>query len=209
MGLFGIDQIIAFISQNGYLAIFLLMFSESTILPIPSEVVLPFAGFLVATGAINPVFGFLDAVIASLIGNLLGFVVGYVFGIDVVYKYGKRFGFKMDAYVSGERWIKKYGNLFAFVCKLLPAVRSFSAPICGAFKMNFKKFTLYTTAGIAIWSAVLMYVGFILASNWQSIANVIINSSVYIGIAAVLILLFFARRWLEKWAKIIFKPLKR
>lgn len=209
MSFFGIDQIITFMSQNGYIAIFLLMFAESTILPVPSEVVLPFAGFLVATGAINPVFGFADGLIASLAGNLLGFVLGYVFGIDVVYKYGRRFGFRMDAYIQGERWMKKYGNAFAFICKLLPVVRSFSSVVCGAFKMGIKKFTIYTTAGIAIWSAALMYVGFVLTDNWQSVANAVISASPYIGIAAILVLLFFTRRWIKKWTKETYRAIKK
>ncbi len=212
MSFFGVDQIIAFMSQNGYLAylaIFVLMLSESTIIPIPSEVVLPFAGVLIAAGVINPILGFLDAVIASLIGNLVAFLLGYVFGIDIVYKYGQKFGFKMDAYLQGERWIKKYGNAFAFICKLLPVVRSFSSVICGAFKMDLKKFIIYTTAGVAIWSATLMYVGFVFTNNWQSISNVIIISSPYIGIVAVIILLFLTRRWILRWTRMLYKaPIK-
>ena len=212
MSFFGIEQIIAFMSQNGYLAylaIFILMLSESTIIPIPSEVVLPFAGVLIAIGAINPVLGFLDAVIASLIGNLIAFSLGYVFGIDVVYKYGKKFGFKMDAYMRGERWIKKYGNAFAFICKLLPVVRSFSSVVCGAFKMNTKKFIVYTTAGVAIWSAALMYIGFAFTNNWQSISDVIIISSPYIGVAAIIMLLFLTRRWILHWIRTLYKAIAK
>ena len=143
--IFGLDWITAIMQQYGYLAIFILMFLESTFAPIPSEIVLPFAGALVALGIINPILGFLDALIASVIGNVVGFWVGYFLGIKVVLKYGKNLGFKMETYINGEHWIKRYGSPFAFISKLLPVVRSFASIICGAFKMDFKRFLLYTS----------------------------------------------------------------
>lgn len=196
MSFFGLDQIVAFMSANAYLAIFLLMFGESTILPIPSEVVLPFAGFLVWSGAINPFLGFADGVGASLFGNLVGFLVGYVFGVDVVYRYGRRFGFSMKSYRDGEKWVKKYGYLFAFISKLLPVVRSFSSVVCGALKMEVKRFTAWTFAGIAIWSAVLMYLGYYVAGNWQEIVTLLTNVGLYLSIAVVVGLVFLLRNWL-------------
>ena len=199
----GVDQIISLIESQSYLAIFLLMLGESIILPIPSEVVLPFTGFLIAIGAINPVFGFLDAVIAAVLGNWIGYAIGYVFGIDVVLKYGSKFGYKMKDYSLGIKWIKKYGNYFAFITKVLPVVRSVSGMICGAFKMKFSKFTFYTTLGICLWSAALIYAGYSLSSNWTEIASALSNPIIYYasGVVIIGILVYIFRKTIAKWAQ--------
>ncbi|MCL4399321.1 DedA family protein [Candidatus Parvarchaeota archaeon] len=186
--LFGIEQILSSIESQSYLAIFILMFLESVVLPIPSEVVLPFTGFLIAIGKINPYLGFGDAVFASILGSLVGFLLGYFLGIDIFLRYSKRFGFGYSEYKKGIKWIKKYGNYFAFITKLLPAVRSVAGIICGAFKMDIKKFIAYSSAGILIWSAFLIYSGYYLSSNWESIANVFEKAGAYV---AIIFILFF------------------
>ncbi len=186
--IFGIPQILSLIGSQGYLAIFVLMFLESVILPIPSEVVLPFTGFLIAINKINPYLGFGDAVVASILGSIVGFLLGYFLGIDIFLKYSKRIGFGTAEYEKGIKWIKKYGNYFAFFTKLLPAVRSIAGIICGAFKMDIKKFIMYSSAGVVIWSGFLIYTGYYLSSNWESIANVVEKAGVYV---AVIFVVFF------------------
>ncbi len=183
-----VTQILQLIVNYDYLAIFLLMLGESTFLPIPSELVLPFAGYLMAINAMNPVFGFADAVTAALAGSLINYVLGYLLGLKVVLKYGKKLGFKMNAYALGIKWMKKYGIYFAFISKLLPVVRSAASVICGGLNMDIKKFTLYTTAGIAMWSAVLIYAGYSLAENWKQVYSVVSAYLTYIS--AILVVLF-------------------
>jgi membrane protein DedA with SNARE-associated domain len=195
---FYLDQITTLISQYGYIAIFILMFLESVILPIPSEVVLPFAGAMIGAGLLSPFVAFPVAVLASVLGNFVGFIIGYILGIDVIFKYGKRLGFNMKNYTKGESWIKKYGILFAFISKLLPAVRSISSIICGAFKMDTKKFLAYTTLGVIIWSAVLMYAGYVLESHWNNIASAISGSSIYVVVGALVVLVLIIRKTIIK-----------
>ena len=89
-----INFILSLIENNGYTAIFILMLLESIILPIPSEVVLPFTGFLISIGKLNFYLGFTDAVIASLLGSIIGYLLGYFLGIDIFIKASKKFGFK-------------------------------------------------------------------------------------------------------------------
>ncbi len=206
---FGLDQLIAFMSQYGYVAFFILAFFETTLLPIPSEVVLPFAGALVALGVLNPFFVFADVVTGNLAGNLFGYFVSYFLGIDVVLKYGKRFGFKMDNYVKAEAWVKKYGVWFAFITEILPVVRSVTSIVCGAFKMNLKKFIIYTFAGFTIWAGVLMYIGFVLANNWQMIANLLSVYGVYIGVIIVIIGVILSRKWIYSVLKGLYKGPKK
>ncbi|EEZ92980.1 MAG: SNARE associated protein [Candidatus Parvarchaeum acidiphilum ARMAN-4] len=191
---FGLDQILAFLESNSYSAIFVLMFLESVILPIPSEVVLPFTGFLIAIGKINPYLGFSDAVAASILGSLVGFMLGYFLGIEIFMRYSKKLGFKDLEYEKGIKWIKKYGDYFAFFTKLLPAVRSIAGIICGAFKMDIKKFLVYSSAGILIWSGFLVYTGYYLSNNWEAIANVFEKAGVYVAAVFVLFFLIYIFR---------------
>lgn len=186
--IFGLDQILTFLESNSYSAIFILMFLESVILPIPSEVVLPFTGFLIAIGKINPYLGFTDAIVASILGSIVGFLLGYFLGIEIFMRYSKKLGFKDLEYEKGIKWIKKYGDYFAFFTKLLPAIRSIAGIICGAFKMDLKKFIAYSSAGILIWSGFLVYTGYYLSNNWESIANVFEKAGIYV--AAIFVLFF-------------------
>ncbi len=198
---FFLGNITILISQYGYLAIFVLMLLESIIFPIPSEVVLPFAGAMVALGVLSPIVAFPVAVAASILGSFIGFIIGYFLGIDIIFNYGKHFGFEMKSYKNGEKWIKKYGVLFAFVSKLLPAIRSISSMICGAFKMDTKKFLLYTTLGIVIWSAVLMYAGYAFASNWNAISSSMQHSTIYVVVGAIIALALITRKSIIKTIK--------
>jgi membrane protein DedA with SNARE-associated domain len=202
--IFGVDQILALIESQSYLALFVLMFLESVILPIPSEVVLPFTGFLIAIGKINPYFAFTDVIAASILGSIVGFLLGYFLGIDLFLKYTKKLGFKGLEYEKGMKWIKRYGDYFAFFTKLLPAVRSIAGIICGAFKMDIKKFIAYSSFGVLIWSGFLVYTGYYLSNNWESIANIFEKIGVYVAALFVLFFLFYIFR---KRIYVIFKKI--
>ena len=196
---FGLQEISTLVAQYGYLAIFLLMFGESVILPIPSEVVQPLAGVLAAAGELNVFLSFGDAVVASIAGSLVGYAIGFVFGIDVILAFGKKLGLRMKEYQNGIVWIKRYGDYFAFVTKLLPAVRSIASVVCGAFKMSIKKFTIYATAGILIWSAFLFSLGYYFSKNWAAVSNAIQASAVYIGaVFAAFFIIYILRKRIAK-----------
>ncbi|MGC8681897.1 MAG: DedA family protein [Candidatus Acidifodinimicrobium sp.] len=198
--IFNVSFIISLISQYEnvasyeYLTIFVLMLLESIIFPIPSEIVLPFTGFLIALGKINPFIGTTDAIAASVIGSIIGYYLGLFLGIDVFLKYSRKVGFKDETYYAGIDWIKKYGVYFAFISKLLPAVRSVASIICGAFKMSFRKFVLYSTIGIIIWSTVLVYIGFSLSSKWISAGYDISSITPYIILIGAIIVLYLLRK---------------
>ncbi len=198
--IFGVDSIIALISQYEnialyeYLTIFVMMLLESIIFPIPSEIVLPFTGFLIALGKINPLIGVTDAVVASVLGSVIGYYLGLFLGIDIFLKYSRKAGFKDETYYSGIAWVKRYGVYFAFISKLLPAVRSVASIICGAFKMDFKKFVAYSTIGIVIWSTVLVYIGFSLSSKWISAGYDISSITPYIILISIIVVLYLLRK---------------
>jgi membrane protein DedA with SNARE-associated domain len=102
------------------------------------------------------------------------------------------------------KWIKRYGDYFAFFTKLLPAVRSIAGIICGAFKMDIKKFIAYSSFGVLIWSGFLVYTGYYLSNNWESIANIFEKIGVYVAALFVLFFLFYIFR---KRIYVIFKKI--
>jgi membrane protein DedA with SNARE-associated domain len=180
------------------------MLGESTLLPIPSEVVLPFVGFLMWSHLMNPIGGFLVAVAGAVIGSIMMFAAGKYLSKKLLKKYGRKSKIlSIKSYSRGVRWFGLYGAYFAFVTKLLPAIRSIASAFCGAYKMNFLKFLIYTTAGILIWSAVLVSIGYYVSGEWFILSNALQNAMLYplaLFIIIVLIAIFY-RRLKKIWDK--------
>lgn len=164
--------IIQLIQHMGYVGVFLLMTLESALLPIPSEVTMPFAGFLAHSGLLN----FWIVVFVGAVGNLVGSLVSYAIGfyleesviLGLVKKYGKFILVSEHEYTRAVSWFAKYGNPIAFFSRLLPAVRTFISLPAGLSEMNIWKFSFYTFLGSFIWSAFLTWIGYYLGSNWNS-----------------------------------------
>ena len=164
-----IDFIVSFISSLGYPGIFLLMILESALIPIPSEIIMPFSGFLVSKG----IFGSIGVILAGTIGNLVGSILTYYLGLKAgrafILKYGKYILFKKSHLELTEELFQKYGHKIAFFCRLLPAIRTYISLPCGVGKTNFIKFTIYTFLGSLVWNSMLTYVGILLGNNWNNI----------------------------------------
>lgn len=165
--------IIHFVTSNGYIAVFVLMTLESALLPIPSEITMPFAGFLASQGILNFWIVVLIGAIANLTGSLIAYGIGYYLEenviLNLIRKYGKFILVSEHEYERAMLWFKKYGNSLAFFSRLLPAVRTFISLPAGLSEMNIWKFSAYTFAGSFIWSTLLTYVGFTLGKNWHSL----------------------------------------
>lgn len=163
------NWIIGFISNYGYLSIFFLMLIESANIPMPSEVTMPFAGYLVYQGQ----FSFLGVTLAGTLGNLTGSILSYYLGDALgrpfLLQYGKYFLIPRKKFEHAESWFKKYGHEAVFIGRLLPIVRTFISLPAGISEMGIKKFIIYTFIGSLIWSAFLAYIGIWLGPNWNSI----------------------------------------
>jgi len=161
--------IIGIISDFGYFGITLLMALESACIPIPSEVIMPFSGYLVFTDR----FAFWLVVFAGTIGNLLGSIIAYSVGLKggrpLIEKYGKYILINQYELEWAENWFKKYGNISVFFSRMLPIVRTFISFPAGIAKMPFWKFCLYTFLGSLPWSIFLTYIGVIAGENWKNI----------------------------------------
>jgi membrane protein DedA with SNARE-associated domain len=159
------------ISTTGYPGIFFLMLIESACIPLPSEITMPFAGSLVATGRFNLFWLSTAGALGNLAGSLIAYGVGYwgeeTFVHQLVKKYGKYILLSEKELITSETWFRKHGEIIVFASRLLPAVRTFISLPAGMAKMNLTRFILYTTAGSFLWSFVLAYVGVIFGKNWE------------------------------------------
>jgi len=167
------DAVIAFVTSAyaslGYIGVLVLMALESCNIPIPSEVILPLAGFLVGQGT----FDFWPAALAGTVGGTLGSAVSYWIGAfggrPLMLKYGKYVLISASDAHRADGFFEKYGDVTAFISRLLPVVRTFISLPAGITRMNFAKFIVYTFAGSLIWSIVLVYVGRLLGQNWLEV----------------------------------------
>lgn len=190
--------VIAVIESTGYAGIFLLMAAESANIPIPSEVIMPFSGFLASGGT----FSFWGVVFVGALGNLGGSLLSYAFAGWVV-KNRHRFFIHLlisDSFLAtSSAWFKKYGGVSAFFSRLLPIVRTFISLPAGIGKMNLFRFSLYTFIGSFFWSALLTYIGWFLGANWESAAPYFHTFSY--SIAALLVLGFGWWMWRHFYKK--------
>jgi membrane protein DedA with SNARE-associated domain len=176
------------VSNWGYPGIFGLMVLESSSLPVPSEVILPFSGYLVSIGQLNFWVTVLVATVAAIAGSLVDYFIGLK-GIETLTKHrvlGKVF-FSADQLTFAGKWFNKYGSLTIFLSRLIPGIRTLISFPAGAAKMPLAKFLVFTTAGCILWNSILIYVGYYLGINWTEVAGI----SHYILIAVVVSLAVF------------------
>jgi len=176
-----VHSITATVSSGGYSGIFLLMLLESSSLPIPSEVILPFSGYLVSIGKLN--FWIIDIVstIAGITGSLIDYYIG-VKGTDFLAR--RRLLDKLfdkTRLETAKKWSEKYGSFTVFFGRIIPGFRTLISFPAGALKMPMGKFLTYTTGGCLIWNTLLIYLGLYLGTSWRMAANI----SRYLIIAAV------------------------
>ena len=182
-----IDLVISFISTTGYVGIFLLMILESALIPIPSEIIMPFSGFLVTSGKFHPIAVILAGSLGNLVGSVLTYYIGIKFGRAFIIKYGKYIFFKENHLEFTDKLFKKYGDRISFVGRLLPLIRTYVSLPAGIGKTNLAKFVFYTFAGSVIWNTMLTYAGIQLGNNWENIDKY----SIYLDIAAVIAIVVF------------------
>ncbi|HUY70333.1 MAG TPA: DedA family protein [Candidatus Baltobacteraceae bacterium] len=177
----------ALMKVYGYFALFGLMLLESSSIPIPSEVVLPLAGALAASGVFNFEIAFLVTILASLVGLTIDYAIGYYIGKDVVYKHLQVFHVKKESLDNFDRWFERNGVAAVFLSRLLPVLRTVMSFPAGFAKMPLKKFYGYSLAGVFIWDLVLMLFGYYLIK-----VNSAVVTLTAIGVFGVVLYLIYA-----------------
>jgi len=168
-----VSNLLQYIEKAGYTGVFISMFIESFFAPIPSELILPFAGFISASGGMNIVFMIFTAAFASFLGSLPFYFLGY-WGNDFVLnkfisKYGKYLFIKQVQVDKGIELFEKYGKGIVLIGRIIPIIRTVISFPAGLVKMNFTQFTVFTLFGSAIWSSFLASAGYLLGENWESV----------------------------------------
>ena len=163
--------IVATISALGYGGIVLLMAIESACIPLPSEIIMPFSGYLVSTGELNLWGVAVAGAVGCVLGSLVAYWVGMYGGRPFIEKYGRYILLSRHDLDIADRWFSKYGEVIVFVSRLLPAIRTFIAFPAGVARMNLTRFVIYTFAGSLPWCLGLAYVGQKLGEQWDKDAT--------------------------------------
>ncbi|AGK96548.1 DedA family protein [Clostridium pasteurianum] len=166
-----INIIIVILDKLGYLGTFLGMLFESACIPIPSEIILPFGGYLSFKGHLNLILVIISGTLGGTVGSIIAYLIGSRGGRPLVEKYADKLHLSKEKIEKSDAMFNKYGDKIIFFSRLLPIIRTFISLPAGIAKMNFSKFVLYTVVGSAIWSAFLCYLGFIMGENWETIRS--------------------------------------
>ncbi|WP_346355063.1 DedA family protein [Azotosporobacter soli] len=163
------EVVIACIQNWGYAAIVVGMAMESACLPVPSELIFGFAGYLVFLGQLDFGASVAAGVAGGLLGSLLSYLAGRYGGRPLLDKYG-RYVFLSQAHLeTAQRWFDRYGLKAVFFARLLPIVRTFISLPAGLAGVPFGRFVLYTLLGSLPWTVALIYAGVLFGENWRTI----------------------------------------
>lgn len=166
-----INAVIFVLDKLGYVGIFFGMALESACIPIPSEAILPFGGYLSFTGRLNLIAMILIGTIGGTVGSIGAYYLGKLGGRPLVEKYADKLKISKSKIEKSDEYFNKYGEKIVFFSRLLPIIRTFISLPAGISKMEFKKFTIYTFLGSLIWSVLLGYIGYKMGENWIMIRS--------------------------------------
>ncbi len=163
------DLIVGMISALGYSGIFLAMALESACIPIPSEVIMPFSGFVVSEGKLTLWGITLVGALGNLFGSIIAYYVGLKGGRPFLESYGRYVLITRKKLDMADAWFYMYGDRAVLISRILPAIRTYISLPAGIARMDFKKFVFYTFAGSLPWCFVLGYLGVLLGPRWDSL----------------------------------------
>jgi len=195
---FLVNSITTFISAVSYIGIFILMLLESTLIPLPSELVMPFAGFLVALGKMNLWLVIIFSTLGSLAGSLIGYWIGRKYSKSFIKKFGKYLLIEVEHLKKAEKWFKKYGNKTIFFSRFIPGVRHVISVPAGTAKMSLKKFSILTLIGAGIWNSFLLWLGYVLEKNWQIVYSYTKIIDMLVIAIIFLLIIYYAYKIMQK-----------
>jgi membrane protein DedA with SNARE-associated domain len=185
-----INWLVSTIGSMGYTGIFLLMAMESSVIPIPSEIVMPPAGYLVQQGKMNMVLVILSGTFGSLVGAYANYFAARYLGRPLLLRYGRYVWITEEHFDRVERYFRDHGEISTFIGRLLPVARHLISLPAGLAHMSHWKFSLYTLAGSAMWVTVLTWIGYFIGEKQElieqysrhAVVDILIFSGVLIGI---------------------------
>ncbi|MFH0779984.1 MAG: VTT domain-containing protein [Parcubacteria group bacterium] len=159
------------IERAGYAGVAILMALESMVAPVPSEAVMPFAGFLWYQGHFNFWLIILFSTLGSIIGSLISYYIGYYAGRPIIVHFGKYLLLNEHHLDKTEKFFNRFGGKAVFISRFIPIVRHLISIPAGAGKMNIWKFSVYTVVGAGLWNAFLTWLGFYFGKEWSNVSR--------------------------------------
>ncbi len=185
------------IASTGYLGVFVLMVLESMVAPVPSELVMPFAGFLVADGKLNLWLVIVISTLASITGSLISYFIAYFGEKELIHKFGKFVLLDKEELDWTQRWFTKRGSITILISRFIPVVRHLISIPAGLARMDLKKFVFFTAIGATAWNTFLLLVGMQLRERWELVHKY----SKQLDIVVVLLIVLAAAYLLYKHIK--------
>jgi len=190
-----LDWITTTINSLGYLGIGFLMFVENLFPPIPSELIMPLAGFVVAQGKMNFVYVLLAGVIGTILGAFPWYYAGRLLGEErlsrLCDRYGKWIGISGADIARSKSWFDRHGGKAVLLCRLVPGVRTLISIPAGISNMNMAAFLIYSTIGTTLWVGLLTYAGFALGQHYDLVDQYLGPVSKYVLIAISIVFVIF------------------
>lgn len=184
------DWVLETIRALGYVGLALMLLIENLFPPIPSEVVLPLAGFLVGVGELS----YWGAVVAATVGGVVGAWILYALGLwggrPVILRYGKYLRVSAKELDQAESWFKRYGDWVVLVARVVPLARSVVSIPAGTMRMPPLRFTVLTTIGTFTWNIILIQAGVVLGENWERVSDFVgtYSNYAYAALAALVVI---------------------
>ncbi|WP_066055533.1 DedA family protein [Robertmurraya korlensis] len=196
------EWIFNIIENYGYLGVFLIIVIENVFPPIPSELVLPFSGFMTTKTELSVAMMIVASTAGSVVGGTILYYIGTILDVGrlekLVDRWGKYLQLKREDVYKADAWFDRYGIWTVFFCRMVPLLRSLISVPAGMSNMKMPLFLLFTLLGTAIWNTLLIVIGAKLGENWTQILSYteIYSDIIYaVGAVAILaILIFFGRR---------------
>lgn len=160
-----IDAIVAFVHEFGYLGIFIMTFIESSFLPVPAEITMVPAGYLVSEKEMNGGWVMLSATLGTVAGALLNYWIAMRYGRSLLLKYSRFFFLNEKKLARIESFFEEHGGISTFTGRLIPGLRHFISFPAGLARMNLKRFCFYTGLGGGLWMFALMMLGYFIGEN--------------------------------------------
>ena len=182
------------IGTMGYPGIFLLMAMESSIIPVPSELVMPPAGYLAYQGKMSMTLAILSGTVGSLVGAYANYYASHYLGRPLILKYGKYVLIPPDKFERVEKFFLKHGEISTFIGRLLPVIRHLISIPAGLAGMNHVKFSLYTLLGAGIWCTILTWIGYAIGENQQLIMQYSHQALVWVLLFSLLLVAVYIWR---------------
>ena len=181
------DVFLQFIDGWGYYAVAILMALENACIPIPSALILGFAGYMIYAGRMTFTMAMVAGMVGGMLGSYFAYYVGHYGGRPFVDKYGKYFFVKKSHVDIAQEWFDKYGIKAVFFSRMLPVVRTFISLPAGFAHVDMKKFFFYTFIGSLPWTALILFIGMMLGEGWKVMME--LGDEISLAVAAPIVII--------------------